>query len=465
MFRSIGSVTFLALLMVGCGDVSGAASSPPPPPPIDGYTVEVTVSGLVGSGLSLVACAFVPQPYSHGGSHCDTGYPVSANGEFTLAYSGPYANYEKSVTISQQPASPTQHCVFSNGAANTPVVNGTRLTVSCAAYAYVTSAADNTVSSYSIDATTGALSLIGTAIVAGLSPYTIVGTSNKRFLFVANEDSNDVSAFAADAPNGALTEVRGSPFPAGTHPQAMLVLDAVNVPSSLIVLNAGSDNLSDYALDVTTGALQLPSTVATGKGPTSVVFDPVNGGIVFVANHGGSNDISGFYNFQWLSPVAIPGSPFPAGGNPLSLALGAGGKFLYSANPDANNPSISCFTVDGNTGVWSPVSGSPFPLPVSHYIASDQTGTYLYVTTGSGIVGYAIDATTGALTALPGFPVAAGANAYSISVDPTDQFLYVADEGAAHVSGFELNASTGALTPMAGSPFPAGNHPDFIATF
>ncbi len=102
---------------------------------------------------------------------------------------------------------------------------------------------------------------------------------------------------------------------------------------------------------------------------------------------------------------------------------------------------------------------------MSHYITADQTGAYLYVTSGASIVGYAIDATTGALTPLPGFPVATGANAYSITIDPTNQFLYVADDGAAHVSGFTLDASTGALTPMSGSPFPAGNHPAFIATF
>jgi DNA-binding beta-propeller fold protein YncE len=97
-------------------------------------------------------------------------------------------------------------------------------------------------------------------------------------------------------------------------------------------------------------------------------------------------------------------------------------------------------------------------------MATDQTGTYLYVTSGASIVGYAIDATTGALTALPGFPVAAGANAYSINI-VGNQFLYVANEGAANISGFTLDLLTSALTPMAGSPFPAGSHPQFIATF
>jgi len=102
---------------------------------------------------------------------------------------------------------------------------------------------------------------------------------------------------------------------------------------------------------------------------------------------------------------------------------------------------------------------------VSHYIATDQTGAYLYVTSGANVVGYGIDATTGALTPLPGFPVAAGANAYSVSTDPTNQFLYVANDGAANIAGFKLDASTGALTPMSGSPFPTGSRPEFLATF
>jgi len=98
-------------------------------------------------------------------------------------------------------------------------------------------------------------------------------------------------------------------------------------------------------------------------------------------------------------------------------------------------------------------------------MATDQTGAYLYVTSGANVVGYGIDATTGALTRLPGFPVAAGANAYSVSVDPTNQFLYVTNDGAADIAGFRLDASTGALTLMSNSPFPAGNQPEFLATF
>ena len=90
---------------------------------------------------------------------------------------------------------------------------------------------------------------------------------------------------------------------------------------------------------------------------------------------------------------------------------------------------------------------------------------YLYATSGTGVLGYAIDFATGALTALPGFPVAAGANAYSINIDPYSHFVYVANEAAGNISAYRLDSSTGALTSVAGSPFPAGSQPQFIATF
>ena len=81
--------------------------------------------------------------------------------------------------------------------------------------------------SYSVDATTGALAVIGAPTPTGVSPHAIVGfevgsgRAQGRYVFVANEGSNDVSAFAVDVTTGELTAVPGSPFPAGTDPQAM----------------------------------------------------------------------------------------------------------------------------------------------------------------------------------------------------------------------------------------------------
>ena len=464
MLRSIGSVTFLALLMVGCG--GGDSGSPPPPPPPPPYTAGGgTVSGLMGSGLELQL--FAPNlDGSKGHFAISDPLQINSNGPFTFNVVNPdlYLSIQQFVyiQINKQPVSPTQNCMLqrtANGAAYADVA--------CSQVAYVTNAGDNTVSAYTVDATSGALAAVGASVETGTSPHAIAGTQDRQYVFVGDEGSNDISAFAVNFSSGALTAVPGSPFAAGTDPKALALYRWLDFGTYLYVANAGSDTVSAFAVDTSSGSLTplSPATFATGKGPASIAVDP-NGRFVYVANNGGSNDVSVFS----VDPVtgvltAATGSPFTAGANPTSLALGAGGQFLYTANPNATNPSISGFSIDPDTGALSPLSGSPFPLPVSQYIATDQTGAYLYVTSGANIVGYSIDANTGALTALAGFPASAGANAYSITVDPTNQFLYVANDGAAHVSGFRLDTSTGALTRMPGSPFLAGNHPEFIAAF
>jgi 6-phosphogluconolactonase (cycloisomerase 2 family) len=434
----------------------------------NGFTVGGTVSGLVGSGLVLAICRPRGGGSGYGAQYfCSSPLQVSANGAFTLGgvfpamYSGP-----KFVRITQQPSSPTQPCVVGNSQILIQSANDTNVTVACSEFSYVTNAADNTLSAYEVDATTGALVTLGTPVATGRSPGAVVGTTDRQFAFVGNGGSNDVSAFAVNDVTGALTAVPGSPFSSGTNPRALTLYGNTHF---LYVANAGSDTVSAFAVDYSTGGLipLSPATYTTGKGPSSMAADPAYGSpYLFVANSAGSNDISVFVIDQGtgsLTPVA--GSPFPAGGNPISLAFGAGGKFLYTANPGGMQSSISGFSVDLASGALSPLTGSPFALPVSHYIATDQTGAYLYVTSGASVIGYGIDATTGALTALHGFPVGAGANAYSVTIDPTNQFLYVANDGAANITGFRLDASTGALTLMPDSPFPAGNRPDFLATF
>ena len=463
----------------------------------NGFRVGGTVSGLQGSGLVLQVV--VPGsgcgPGCQLGGHFHPGYNVgpplqiTSNGPFTfnIAYSESIGLPTMHAVVSQQPASPSQYCMMHNDAINIQAANVTDIEVGCSQHAYVANAGDNTVSAYAVDATSGALAAVGTPVKTGKSPHAIVGTQDRTYVFVGNEGSNDISAFAVNFASGALTPVPGSPFAAGTDPKSLALYvetgnrGVSNFGTYLYVANAGSDTVSAFAVDTSSGSLTplSPATFATGKGPSSIAFN--YNGHIYVANNGGSNDVSAFSvdpTTGILTPVA--GSPFSAGANPLSLAVRAG-EFLYTANPDATNPSISGFSIDPTTGALAPLSGSPFPLPVSHYIAADQTAAYLYVTTGSGIVGYGIDGTIGTLTPLPGFPVATGTDAYSVAPDPLVQcgpainavstcvlgtpFLYVANDGSADVSGFRFDASTGGLTPITGSPFPAGNHPDFVAVF
>jgi 6-phosphogluconolactonase (cycloisomerase 2 family) len=86
----------------------------------------------------------------------------------------------------------------------------------------------------------------------------------------------------------------------------------------------------------------------------------------------------------------------------------------------------------------------------------------LFVPEIGGVSVYAISTATGALSAVAGSPFTAGTDPSFVSVDPTDRFVYVVNEGSANVSEFTLD-STGALTPLAGSPVPVGNNPSDMA--
>jgi 6-phosphogluconolactonase len=459
--RDVSHFTVLGLLLVAltsCGGGGGGVSASGGGGGVGAmYTIGGTVTGLPAWGLVLQ-------------NNAGDDLAVCTDCAFTftaaLANGAAYA-----VTVKTQPPSPAQNCVVvGSGSGTVDGANVTDVAVVCyGRFAYAANRGDNTISVYSIDSTTGALTAVGTPVLTGTSPYAIAATPDGQYVYVVNEISNNISGYTVNATSGALTAIPGSPFAAGTDPQA-LAFDSSG--AYLYVANNGSDNLSAYLVNASTGALtpQSTATYTTGSGPSAVSVGNLSSGqFVFVANNGGSNNISVFAiaaGTGALTPVA--GSPFAAGGNPHSLALQPFSpfdyvaEFLYTANFDGNSSTISGFSVDTDTGALTALSGSPFAVSVSNYIGTDGTGSYLYVTTGAGLVGYSIDG-TGLLTALAGFPVASGSNAYSVTVDPSNQFLYVGNSGSANISGYKFDTANGGLTAIPGSAFAAGSQPDFIA--
>ena len=160
-------------------------------------------------------------------------------------------------------------------------------------------------------------------------------------------------------------------------------------------------------------------------------------------------------------------SPAPGGGtsNPVGFVINgteaaAVPAFLYVANsPNSNDLAgdISEFSVDPNTGILTPVSGSPFQLVSGvSALATDPSSRFLYGSSGTDVFAFTINPTTGALTAVPGSPFSTGtlSDPLSLAVDSTGKFLYVADfQGDGSPSGnniaeFSINASTGALAPI-----------------
>jgi 6-phosphogluconolactonase (cycloisomerase 2 family) len=186
-----------------------------------------------------------------------------------------------------------------------PGASGLAIT-SSGKFLYASNPAANAISSFSIDASTGALTLVGTATSVSGAPAFLTLDDTSTLLFGLNTQSNTVSVFTISS-TGLLTEVNSSPFSAGQNPVNGVFADGI-----LYVANQNAGTVSALALNRTT---------------------------------------------DQLTPIS--GSPFAAGTRPVSLAVSSGGKFLVVTTSSSASGVIDVFAI-GTGGTLTPVSGSPF---------------------------------------------------------------------------------------------------------
>ena len=108
----------------------------------------------------------------------------------------------------------------------------------------------------------------------------------------------------------------------------------------------------------------------------------------------------------------------------------------------------------GGGGGGSTAAPPPSNMPRFAYVANSSS---------ISVSAYTINATTGALTPIDADPLTAGiqnfqagAQAFSVTVDPSGKFAYVANSAADEVSAYTINAISGALTPIDADPLTAG---------
>lgn len=93
----------------------------------------------------------------------------------------------------------------------------------------------------------------------------------------------------------------------------------------------------------------------------------------------------------------------------------------------------------------------------------DSGGKFAYVPIfPSGIEGYSINSTAGALALIAGSPFPRGGNGagFAVAFDPRGKFAYVVNLTDSDISAGAIDPTTGALEEVLGSPFPAGAEPD-----
>jgi len=115
------------------------------------------------------------------------------------------------------------------------------------------------------------------------------------YLFVANTGSNNVSIFSActqittacPSANGTLTQIPGSPVPAGVGPISFMVNQARDL---VYVVDHGSFQITQYQYNSASGFLNAlsPATASTGASPLTGGITS-DGNWIFIPNNGGSS--------------------------------------------------------------------------------------------------------------------------------------------------------------------------------
>ena len=178
-------------------------------------------------------------------------------------------------------------------------------------YLYVVNAVGNSVSEYSINQSTGALTLLRlTPPSTGNSPN-YATTDTKGHIYVANSGDGTVSVFSIDNTTGLLTQVGSSNF---TVTGANTVFNVLTDPTGKYLYVLDSPGLTPgqvfaFNLDQTTGAITsaIGTPPATGISSIGMAIDPT--GVLLAVDNNVSETIS-------LYTVGSNGALTPTSPNP-----------------------------------------------------------------------------------------------------------------------------------------------------
>ena len=324
-------------------------------------------------------------------------------------------------------------------AAFTLTINGTNFVAASTVNFGGTAPATTFVSATQLTAAipAAAIASTGTPAVTVSNPAPGGGTSN-AMNFTITSAMSSVPTINLLSPNCAPAgEQVLNPFVNG-----QLLVNGLNFVASSVVRWNGSDRPTIFSSDSQLTAQISASDIAVAGTAGVTVFNPAPGG--------GSSNTSTF--------------TITSGGvSPQSIAVDQQtGKFAYVANEgcgDSPFGTVSMYTIDATSGALASI-GPPVGSndEGGHSVTVDPSGKFAYVAnwgegdTAGSISAFTINATTGALTytgnvsgACPGLCAP-----WSVVVDPSGKFAYVANEGGSAPTGvsiFSIDTTTGALTP------------------
>jgi 6-phosphogluconolactonase (cycloisomerase 2 family) len=262
----------------------------------------------------------------------------------------------------------------------------------------------------------------------------------------------------------ATTAITGAGLTLGTVAMA----SSATVPSGSVISQnpaaaASVASGSAVNLTVSTGPAQaaVPNVVGTTQAAatTAITGAGLVLGTVTTASSGTVASGSVISQSPAAAIMVAPGSAVN-----LTVSSGAATSFAYVSN--FADGTISAYAVNSSTGALTALPSSPIMVPGASNglfeIKIDPSGKFVYAVyegiTGA-VYGFAINSNDGSLTAILGSPFPAVTGALSLTFDATGAYLYTANAFdnngtlTGSVSAYSLNSSTGALTQLSNSPY------------
>lgn len=364
-------------------------------------------------------------------------------------------------------------------------------------FLYTTEFSANKVQGFSVNPSTGALTPVKQGPVAAHERPTALATDSGGFrLYVANRNSHDLNAYFIDRNTGFLTPTPGSPYKiAGTGRSVVVHSSGKFVFVASDTSQGGKDGINVFSVQSDGSLKAVPgSPFPAGTSPDALAIDPAENYLYVAHAASFSPDSSTIDAFNinavngTLTP--LPGEPYTiptpeacdslCGGGIDDLSTDVNGKYLIVPAPD--DGAITVFDIDPMTGVLTLVTGDPFIWGVPNSptapgaeptsIGIDPQNQFAYITGTSchdeGLCDnnvlstWKLNSSTGAISGLADVLTPSGIDDRNmLRTDPSGKFIYVLatpastveGPGKAEILGYTIDRSTGKFTLITGSPF------------
>jgi len=305
------------------------------------------------------------------------------------------------------------------------------------------------------------------------------GTYSGIFHFIAPNFFEATTSVTLNVtnPSGTLTAEAGSPFPAGSVPYSVAAGDFNgDGHQDSAIANVGSNNVTVLLGDGSGGFTEVSgSPFPAGIQPLSIALGDFNkdGHLDLAVANDVSNDVSVLLGNGSGGFTGAHGSPVTVGTNPFSVTVG---DFNGDGNPDlatANLASGNVTVLLGNGfGEFFPASGSPFATgqnPISVAVGDfngDGRPDLATANMGSNTVSVLLGNGSGGFTAASGSPIGVGNQPYLVAVADFNgdghPDLAVPNNGSNNITVL-LGNGTGGFAAASGSPFAVGSGPSSVA--